>query len=150
MIFRILVIVIIFSFSFSINASTLSKEEKFIGRCVGVLAFSTNYALLHNNLGQAKLLISQTAKANVAMILSFQENSTIPKWKLTAIDRYTGDLSSYYNNNSKLLFSEVDACIAKTNSILTLNVYQTKRIDNRSIQELIDLIHYKLSKQLGI
>lgn len=146
---RILFVVILL-FSLSAKANTLSEDEKIIGRCVGVLAYSTNLALLQNNIGAAKLFMAQAARVNVAMILSLQEGSSLPKWKLTEIDKHTGDLGIYYNNNPDRLLSETDVCLNRTTSILTLDVYQTRKIDNKTIQEAINSILSELSKQLGI
>lgn len=150
MIFRLLVTILFLCFSDTSYANSLTEDERQIGRCVGVFAYATNYALLEDNIGKAKLMVSQTARANVAMMIAFEQDGKIPEWKLRESDIFTGNLATYYQKKPMLLNIEIDDCSKRTNSILTYDVYSNKLLLNRKVSDLIDIVSSKIAKQVGL
>jgi len=130
------------------NDFVLDETSRELAYCVDVFAYATNYSLINNNEGAAKVMVFQQARATVAVMFMNIVNDRVPADRMKAITLAGRGAKPYLDANPEKLGGLIDGCTSITTDAARLQ--RNSRLWGKDFYQAVEEIAARLRAAIGL
>lgn len=128
----------------------LDNTSRNLTFCNGVFAYATNWFLIQNNEGAAKVMVFQGSRAMIGLTSMHYNNGRVPGDRVAAFNAATSRAKPYLDANPSKLAETIDSCVAATNAVVTQQSSRGVKMWGKTFTELVDETSASGRATLGI
>lgn len=131
-------------------AYVLDKKSQDLANCVDIFSYATNWFMLENNQGAAKLMLFQQARASTALMSMHYDNGVVKAERVAAFSANRDFNRKYLDAHPSDRAALVDNCVATTSIAAQEQSNRHILMWGKSYSETVEALGARLQTQLGL